>query len=790
MENSSNFTDSSFENGIRWWSLEFTNASIERQYKAERISLKRVPRQVKIFCIIAAITNATLLLLDSLSAYVFNPEYVYQLYDVLLLPMYVPIFLFELVFYKWKQLSCLRGSLFTCFIYFIVVYGTLSRYSESVDYPIISPTVLLWHGSMFFIHIFYVRSWIISFVTYSIVYAEIICIVFSMYGKSFFRFTFAAGLVDTLYYVILFAAFIGFSVYAFRTFELKERASFYGEHQARCEMEEWKSLLNDLPEPVILVQGGEITFCNSATQKFFGLASNATDSQVLLELEKVKPVAPAGKTLNQLIKEPIATLNSSEVSNNGEEAAFIYTKTKSKIHKLQLKHVVIRPTVGLPITEYIFHDNTAVEELEREKAQRHCFRLLVATASHDIRTPINAIQGVLDILAERFSGEDVQKELKVARISVKKMELYVRGLACLQHIEVGTLEIDKGEFDAREVVEQVLDYFSPAIEMKGLSVNIYESSEIPPILSDKEKYEIILYHILENSVKYTVEGHIMIKLSYSQSTKTLNTFVIDTGLGMDEEQKKRLFKLFAKKPESDATCPQGIGLGLFLAGSLTNYLGGTVDIDSNSGTGTTVSFSIKIMDDYSNEGEVLDEKYDPKPLPTMTPNACRSLGSLVIHSKEDVKLTSVEVSTTREALNSSRKFSISAANCMCPKVLIVDDEPLNVFILQKFLTGAGIQYETAQNGKLALDAIMRRNESCKICRGYKIVYMDINMPVMNGISAVEKITELIKAKTIPDIPVIAVTAAAQVEEIEVINTYKGYGFKEICKLSCVYSNCS
>eukprot|EP01022_Parablepharisma_sp_SALTPOND_P013682 TRINITY_DN1838_c0_g1_i2.p1 TRINITY_DN1838_c0_g1~~TRINITY_DN1838_c0_g1_i2.p1 ORF type:complete len:483 (+),score=34.68 TRINITY_DN1838_c0_g1_i2:129-1577(+) len=472
MENSTaNSTNSSFENGIRWWSLEFADDSIEKQYQSERISLKRVPRQIKIFFIIAAAINGTLILLDSLSAFVLSPSYQYHLYDILLLPMYVPIFMLEFVFYKWRRLSCLRGSLFTCFIYFIIFYASSSRFSESVDYPIVSPTVLLWHGSMFFIHIFYVRSWIISFVTYSIVYVEIISILFTIYGGRFFEHTIAGGVIDTLYYAALFATFIGFSVYAFRTFELKERASFFCEHQAKCEMEEWKSLLNDLPEPVILAQGGEITFHNSATQKFFTLAPNANESHVLQELDRVRAVIPTNKTLSQLIKEPIPIPGGEPNSMDVKE--FVYTKGTRKNYKLQLKHVAIRPTVGFPITEYILHDITTVEELEREKAQRHCFRLLVATASHDIRTPINAVQGVLDILSEKLLGTEEQKELRVAKIAVKKMELYVRGLAFLQHIEVGTLEMEKETFGVKEVVDQVVDYFAPAVEMKGIKITLY-----------------------------------------------------------------------------------------------------------------------------------------------------------------------------------------------------------------------------------------------------------------------------------------------------------------------------
>jgi len=810
MENLSTSTNSSFENGIRWWSLEFADQAIEREYKEERISLKRVPHQVRIFFIIAALTNATLLILDSLSAFVFTTDYHYQLTDMLILPLYLPIFGFEFLFYKWKFVTFMRGSFFTCFIYFIVFYGSTLRYAESVDYPVISPNVLLWHGSMFFVHIFYVRSWIYSLATYAIVYIEIICIIFTIYGARFFKTTISSGIIDTLYYVVLFAAFIGFSVYAFRTFELKERASFFCEHKARSEMEEWKTLLNDLPEPVILAQAGEITFSNSATRRFLNLPLNSNEIAILAELEKVKPTIGGERKLTDIIKAPIslpatstlpqintdtALENNDFTINNGCEKIFKYEGIYGKKHKIQLKHVAIRPTVGFPIMEYIFHDITAVEELEREKTQRHCFRLLVATASHDIRTPLNAIQGVLEILSEKTKDYSSLNELSIAKTAVKKMELYIRGLACLQNIEVGALDIEPTCFNVKNTVKEICEYFEQTIQSKGIQLEIQDDTK-NTIKTDKQKYEIILYHILENAVKYTIEGKIVIKLIYNYEQNQFETYVSDTGLGMTPDQISQLFKLFGKKPDSsNSLCPQGIGLGLFLAGSLIECLGGKINIDSNIGMGTKVCFSVKVdenenLPEIESEPEILDEKYIPRPIPNnnIPFGACRSLTSII---KEKIHSPSEQATclTSRDLLSISRKFSIQIP-CSCPKILIVDDEPFNLMILERFLSKTGLQCDQAFNGKSALELIQKRVRECQICNGYKVIFLDINMPLMNGIQAMQKISELIKNKEIPRVPVFAITAAAQTEEKSVIEQYQNYGFSQICIFLGVEKNYS
>ena len=102
--------------------------------------------------------------------------------------------------------------------------------------------------------------------------------------------------------------------------------------------------------------------------------------------------------------------------------------------------------------------------------------------------------------------------------------------------------------------------------------------------------------------------------------------------------------------------------------------------------------------------------------------------------------------------------------------------------VRKYLSVTGLRADVAINVKQAIEAILKRKSSCNICN-YKVVFMDINMPVMNGIVAMKKITELVNTGVIPDIPVIAVTAAVHTEDEQTILTYKEYGFKRLCKLS-------
>ena len=407
------------------------------------------------------------------------------------------------------------------------------------------------------------------------------------------------------------------------------------------------------------------------------------------------------------------------------------------------------------------------------------------------------IQGVHEVIAQHLNNKEAQSQLKIAQIAVKRMMLYVRGLAYLEHIEGNTLQVGQSLFEVPRTVQEILDYFSLSLEMKKLGVSIQAQSFIPQIASDKDKYEMILYNILENSVKYTFKGRIDISLSFCEEDNLLVTQIKDTGTGIDPEHRRNLFKLFANKPKECDLNPQGIGLGLYMAGSLIKELGGTVQLNSTQGVGTTVTFTIKQATlvpeptDPMTESDVLldymNEHHEFRPVPRL--NAFMSKYQCWTGStNEEEKRPPSAGDTDRVPLispkptPSSSTFKLPHFNCTCNKVLVVDDESMNLFIFKNYLTGLGLEGDYAQNGQEAIEAIMKRREECDICRGYRVIFMDINMPVMNGIDATRKIVELITTGKIPSLYVIAVTAAAHLEDKAIFAGYTQIGFTTICKL--------
>ena len=241
---------------------------------------------------------------------------------------------------------------------------------------------------MIFIHVFYVQGWVISMVTYIIVYVEILVVLFWTFGAKFVEDSLTGAFANCGFYTILFAAVVGLSIFAFRTYELRERAGFFAELQTRYEMEGWRALLNDLPEPVILAQAGAITFFNNATHKLLDKAAErSTETEMLELLDSVKQDAIGSKSLKDYIAEQ------STIAEGASGSSFSYTGN-GKINKLTVKGVEIKQKNGTVVFEYIVHDVTAVEELQQEKNSKtllpdaggHCLARHPHTNQYDPRS--------------------------------------------------------------------------------------------------------------------------------------------------------------------------------------------------------------------------------------------------------------------------------------------------------------------------------------------------------------------------------------------------------------------
>ena len=234
-----------------------------------------------------------------------------------------------------------------------------------------------------------------------------------------------------------------------------------------------------------------------------------------------------------------------------------------------------------------------------------------------------------------------------------------------------------------------------------------------------------------------------IKIDYEKEKGQLTTSVEDTGCGIREEKMETLFALFSNIDTANPFNPQGMGLGLALCKRLSKMLGGDIIVSSKLNEGSTFTFNIKCYARSELKRSIpeieaaLPVEYEPE---TVT---------------NEIRLF---IPLTLEKSCASELNMKTLETCSCAAALVVDDEPTNRLILKSYLFALGIIADEAENGQVALNRVKSRtNVEC--CRKYRLILMDINMPIMDGTVATQKMMELFMEDKKLRTPIVAVTAA-------------------------------
>ncbi|MDR3549383.1 MAG: hybrid sensor histidine kinase/response regulator, partial [Candidatus Pacebacteria bacterium] len=616
----------------------------------------------------------------------------------------------------------------------------------------------------------YIRGWLISLVAYIATYIGTMGLILYYYGERFLNEETKDLVIDFVYYFTSFAWFAACAVFAVRTHELTERQSFHAKYQLQREIAEWKKLLRDIPEPIIFAQRGQISFFNRAVLELFDIVSGypteGNNNSMQTNLEATERCPDPEETFRAQTNEVIGHLVDlkqhgsqktlrdviEEASHGGlmGETSFVY-KTKEKKRFLTIKSVKTAGTQDEEgVVEYILHDVTALRELESGKAKDQCFDILLATASHDIRTPLNAILGVIDSLSDFANTASTKEQIAVAHDCGKRMLYYLQGLTFIRQTNTGKLVATKRLFSPDEAAREILSCSELSAKLKGLTLDFSVSSDVPTVIcSDKEMYKIVLENLIENAMKYTFTGGVKIGVEFEKTSNRLWTTVSDTGIGMSDKQQRNVGMLFKKeKAKRNKFNPQGLGLGLFLVKTLVQKLDGELSIRSTENQGTVTSFAVT---NYP-ASEACCERVQPE----LSPVVSVALSPSLRHT-----------------------HALMPETCGCAKVLLVDDDPFNLVVLSAYLEAVHVKADRAENGQIALRMIEEKADMQECCNGYSVVFMDINMPVMDGVQATEKITEMMRCRKIPHCYVVAVTAATDLDKPDVYASYIAKGFAEL-----------
>jgi len=347
----------------------------------------------------------------------------------------------------------------------------------------------------------------------------------------------------------------------------------------------------------------------------------------------------------------------------------------------------------------------------------------LANMSHEIRTPMNAILGFAEILRNKINNDLFVSYLDGIITAGKNLLNLINDILDLSKVESGRLVIESESVDLRAVCSDIKQIFALKAQEKNITLITDIKATVPQhIILDETRLRQILFNLVGNALKFTNEGNVSISI-YGQNIETRYMLIIDitdTGIGIPDSQKERIFEAFTQQSGQSYRKYGGTGLGLTISKRLAEILGASISLESTVGKGSRFSIVFKSVD--------------------------------------------ITVSGTDDVINKTDEYFMNNISFPDVKILIAEDDLTNRIVLKGFLENSNAVIFEAENGSEAIEMTLMHKPD--------IILMDMRMPVMTGYDAVKKIRNDILMK---DIPIIAITASLmEKDEKDIKNLCNAY----------------
>lgn len=374
--------------------------------------------------------------------------------------------------------------------------------------------------------------------------------------------------------------------------------------------------------------------------------------------------------------------------------------------------------VVIDITEQKETENKLSKAIKDANAAYKTQSEFLANMSHEIRTPINGILGMLQLT---LMSEDLQADhrdnLTTAKNCADTLLRLINDILDISKLEAGKYNLREENFDIKAAIEETIAAQVPIAQNKGLTLDCSFGSDIPKLVrGDDQRIQQVLNCLLSNAIKFTSEGGVRVKVACLDDLLDkikLRIAVADSGIGISDADRNKLFIRFSQVDASDTRKYGGSGLGLVITKQIVELMGGSITVQSKEGVGSTfiVEIPLKI-----------------------------------------IKPAEINPEEAAEAAKEEEPAVFSLAGHSRARILVAEDEPVNQQVIGKLLGMAGYSYDIAENGEKAVELFKQKE--------YKAALFDVQMPVMDGLAATQEIRAIELRENRKRLPIIAVTARA------------------------------
>ncbi|MBD1584305.1 CHASE domain-containing protein [Pseudoalteromonas sp. S16_S37] len=357
--------------------------------------------------------------------------------------------------------------------------------------------------------------------------------------------------------------------------------------------------------------------------------------------------------------------------------------------------------IAYDLTEQLNHEKALSEAKEQAEQATRAKSEFLANMSHEIRTPMNGLYGTLQLLKAESLGEQGQTLLAKGIYSVKALSTIINDILDFSKIEAGKLTLEEQPFNLSGLIENLKSELSVVAFDKGISLGFDKDLSSDYWIGDEVRVRQILLNLVSNAIKFTAQGQVEVLFRELEESGYLIIHVVDTGIGMSQQEISRLFYRFEQADKSTTRKYGGTGLGLAITHSLVAMMHGSIDVQSEPNKGSIFSVTLPLIKTH-----YLSEEED----------------------------------------SATEQFDFSGIS-----ILIAEDNDINQTVVRAMLAPTNAHISMTSNGQEVVDAVKQQVP--------QVILMDIQMPIMDGVEACKIIKQIS-----PSIPIIALTANAYEED--------------------------